>query len=353
MPSTRHRWDPVCSPPSRLYRPRRIDPTGRTGPTPGQARGPRWRKTSHGYYVPVEAERVVPEQRILEESVRLPADGAVTGWAACRLLSATFFDGLEPDGLTERPVQLIVGPSRGRRSADGVTFLQDRLPAPEVVTRLGIACSTALRALFDEMRLTGDEREATVAMDMMAAAELASINQMERYVEAHGGWRGVETVRRALRLASENSRSPNETRMRLIWEIDAGLPRPMVNQPVFTLDGRLIGYADLFDEEAGLFGEYDGADHRWAARQTRDVAREDGCRRLGLEYFKVTGLDVVDRPRVVDRMHCTRARALFLPSTKRQWTLAPPPGWFDQSPEDAMTLDQRLAFRAGLHGLGA
>lgn len=346
----RHRWDPVCPPPAGLHRPVRIDPTGRSGPTQGQARGPRWRRTSHGYYVPSDVERSVPEQRILEESVRLPADGAVTGWAACRLHSAAFFDGLLPDGRTERPVPLVVGPGQRRREAAGVEFLQDRLGDEEIVTRSGIPCTTRLRACFDEMRFAEDPREATVAMDMMAAAELLPISWMRRYVQAHPGWRGISTARRALDLADENSRSPNETRMRLIWRLDAGLPQPRVNPPVFTSSGQLIGYADLFDEEAGLFGEYDGADHRGAMRQARDVAREDRCRRAGLEYFKVTAPDLRTPEVVVDRMITTRQRAKFLREGCRDWTLVPPPGWFS-SPEEAMSLEQRLDHRAMLFGL--
>lgn len=45
---------------------------------------------------------------------------------------------------------------------------------------------------------------------------------------------------------------------------------------------------DLFDDEAGLVVEYDGTEHRAARRHTRDVVREEQCRRLGLEYCKVT-----------------------------------------------------------------
>src|SRR3954447_802486 len=68
-------------------------------------------------------------------------------------------------------------------------------------------------------------------------------------------------MRAALDLASEDSRSPNETRMRLVWVLDAGLPVPAVNQPVYDLDGRLLGVADLLDVAAGVVGEYDGEDH--------------------------------------------------------------------------------------------
>ena len=77
--------------------------------------------------------------------------------------------------------------------------------------------------------------------------------------------------------------------MRLIWVLDAGLPPPRCSRPVFDRSGRLIGYPDLLDVDAGVVGEYDGADHRRALRHSRDVAREEDFRRAGLEYFKVTG----------------------------------------------------------------
>jgi hypothetical protein len=281
--------------------------------------------------------------------MRLPPGGAVTGWAALRLASAAFFDGLMPDGRTERPVPLVVGTRLHRRPVPTARFLQDRLDASEVVVRHGIPCTATLRALFDEMRLAEDDREATVGMDMAAAAELVSVSQLRGYADAHAGWRGVPRARRALDLADEDSRSPNETRLRLIWVLDAGLPTPLVNRPVFTLSGRLLGHADLFDEHAGVFGEYDGAEHRTATRQTRDAQREDLCRRAGLEYFKVTGLDLRDPARVVERILATRRRAAFLAPNRRTWTLTPPPRWYDDAPEDAMTLDERLAYRAVVH----
>lgn len=53
-------------------------------------------------------------------------------------------------------------------------------------------------------------------------------------------------------LASEHSRSPNETRTRLIYLLDAGLPTPLVSCPIRDRAGRLLGIADLFDPVAGL-----------------------------------------------------------------------------------------------------
>ena len=62
--------------------------------------------------------------------------------------------------------------------------------------------------------------------------------------------------------------------MKLVWVRHAGLPYPLVNQPVFDLSGNLMGIADLFDPQLGVVGEYDGAAHKARERHRRDVARE-------------------------------------------------------------------------------
>lgn len=120
----------------------------------------------------------VPEQRILEQALRLPAAepvrvpvrGMVTGWAACRMLRATFFDGLDLDGHTQLPVPLAVGPAGKLRRDGRVITTHDRLDEAEVLVIHSIRSARAERATFDAMRLAADEREATVVIDMMAAA---------------------------------------------------------------------------------------------------------------------------------------------------------------------------------------
>ncbi len=337
-----HRWQPRCRPPRDLVAPVPVDPAGRAGPTPAQARGPRWRRTTPGLYVPSGVSDDVPEQRILEQAARLPApDTGVTGWAACRMLGAAFFDGLGRDGRTRLPVPLALGAQQQLRPWPGSTLLRARLTRAEVRVVAGVRCTVARRALFDAMRTSRTLAEAVVAMDMMAAAELVSIAQMREYTAAHPGWTGVPRVRAALGLADEGSRSPAETRMRLLWVCEAGLPPPLVNRPIWRRDGVLLGVADLLDPVSGTVGEYDGADHRDGARHTRDVAREQGMREAGLEYFTVTGRDVAHHQRVVTRMHSARSRARWLPEDERAWTLRPPPGW-----RTAPSLDERLARRA-------
>lgn len=177
----RHRWDPVCDAAKALVRPVRVDPSGVSGPTKRQASGPHWRSTSLGFHVPAGTSSERPEQRILEQSVRLPEGGAVTGWAACRLHRAAFFDGLGRDGTTPRPVPLALGPAGNVRGDDRVVLNYERLDPTEITWILGIPCTKLLRATFDAMRHSADDREAVVTLDMMAAAERVSIARMSAY----------------------------------------------------------------------------------------------------------------------------------------------------------------------------
>ncbi len=323
-----------------MTRPVPVDPSGRVGPTRGQAAGPHWRQTSRGLHVPASVDDAVPEQRILEQSMRLPPGAAVTGWAACRLHGATWFDGLATDGRTRIPVPLALGTTGNIRADDEVTLLRGALAADEVVVRHGIPCTSAERAVFDAARMSCSLVEAVVALDMAFDGEVTSLCRMRAHVAGWSLRKGVPLVRHALGLASQHSWSPNETRMRMMWLLGAGLPPPLVNRPVFDRAGRLLGYPDLLDEAAGLVGEYDGADHRGAVRHSKDVGREDRFRRHGLEVYRVTAPDLVAPGRVVRRMLAARERASWLPPERRRWTTTPPPGW-DAGP----SLDERLDHR--------
>ena len=263
------------------------------------------------------------EQRILKQAVRIPEGGAITGWAACRWWGANFFDGLATDGKTPIPVPLAIGSVGKVRSDHAVTVSHEALTADEVVTKSGLRITSRERATFDEMRRTGDVREAVQAMDMMAAAEQTSIVRMRRYADRHRGWSRIGLVRDALDLASEHSRSPNETRLRLIWVLDCRLAQPQANCPVLDREGRLLGTADLLDEVAGLVVEYDGAEHRGAIRHSKDVAKEERLRRVGLEVARVTGPDLRDRALVVRRLHEARGRARFQAPADRTWIARP------------------------------
>jgi hypothetical protein len=302
-----------------------VDPTGQLGPTKRQAAGRHYRRTSAGLYVPSDVDSGVVEQRIFEQGHRIRSYGAVTGWAALRWRGAAYFDGRKANG-AELPVPLVVG-NRPLQADPRIRIDRSQIAPTERVCTAGIWVTTVQRALFDEMRFCSNVRDAVVAMDMAAAARLISVRLMSLYVVNRSGWTGVPQVREALALASNHSRSGPETRMRLMWVIDACFPPPLCNVPIFDRAGRLLGVPDLFDPISGTIGEYDGVDHKSRERHRRDVAREGLLRNHGLEYFVVVGGDLSDRELVVRRMHDSRKRALFLPADQCAWTLTPPPWW--------------------------
>jgi hypothetical protein len=287
--------------------------------------------------VPSEVDSDVVEQRILEQSARIRRYGAVTGWAALRWRGGNFFDGTADGGRTVRPVPLAVGLAK-LRGDWRIALSQEQLAPSERELVDGVWCTTVQRAVFDEMRAAPSLREAVVVLDMAAAARLISVHLMGEYVAKRSAWTGVPRVREALLLASDDSRSPQETRMRLVWVLDARLPTPLCNRPVFDLRGNLLGIPDLLDPVAGLVGEYDGADHKEGERHREDVAREEVFRNHGLEYFEIVGGDLRDRDGSATRMRSARTRAKFFAPVSRQWTLEVPP-WYDV-PED---LDDYLA----------
>lgn len=238
------------------------------------------------------------------------------------MAGAAFFDGLARDGVTRLPVPVNVGPRGQMRSDDELWVCFQGLSVEERRVRFGIPTVVDERATYDAMRLADGLVEAVVALDMMAAAERVSVRMMWEW--AGSRWTAREPdVPAALRLASELSRSPNETMLRLIWLLLALLPRPLVNCPVYDREGRLLGIADLLDVVAGLVVEYDGAEHRRALRQAKDVAKEERLRRVGLEVTRVTGPDLHDPDLVVARLVSARSRARFEPESDRAWVARP------------------------------
>lgn len=253
----------------------------------------------------------------------MPGYGAVTAWAALRWLGAAYFDGM--DHGCRLPIPLALG-EHMIRGDEHVAIRRGQLGATEVHVVDGLRCTTWERALFDEIVRLGSLRPAVTAFDMTLAAGLADIGNFWEYLERVRPRNGVVLAREVTRLARSGARSPQEVRMRLCWTLDAGLPEPLLNVPVFDRGGRLLGIPDLFDAEAGLVGEYQGAIHRGRDRHRNDVHRAERFRDHGLEYLELVGPDLQDA-RTPARMRNVRSRALFRPPDQRLWTLEPPTWW--------------------------
>jgi len=251
--------------------------------------------------------------------MRLGDRGAVTGWAALRLHGGGFFDGLAADGRTMLDVPLALSPGQEIRRGTGFRATREHLTDREVVNLYGVRCTAPLRATFDAMRAQPDARSATVVLDMSLAAGIVRLTDFVCHVAGLGSWPGIRPVRKAISWADGASRSPQESRLRMVWVLDAALPPPRSNVRIYDDNGRFVGTPDLLCEELAVVGEFDGALHRDRDRHRVDVRREDHFRRCGLETFAVVGADLQDVPLVVTRMQAAadRAAAANLP---RGWS---------------------------------
>ncbi len=307
-----------------LVRPVPVDPSGKSGPTRGASRSPRWRHTGIGLFVPVDAEFTQPAQRILEATGAMVRPCVVTGWASLHLAGARWFEGSNEYG-GELPVPLRVGPHRRATTAPGITVDRRRVLPGEIVMRHGIACLNVHRSLLDEVIRRGDLRQAVAAIDMVLFAELTTLARFRAWLDTVPRTPGLPLVRAACSLAVEGAQSPQETALRLLWQLDARLPPPRSNVDLHGENGAFLGRPDLVSPELAVLAEYNGAHHLDVRRHRRDLTRDDGFRNHGLQVVSVVAGELRRPELVVARLHAAvrRAQESEVPA---RWVLHGPSG---------------------------
>lgn len=320
-----------------LVPPVQVDPTGQHGPTRAQTRTKAWRTSYRGRYVPTTAPVAHPQQRSVEAATLMRIREAVTGWAALNWLGAAWFTGTRGDG------SLLAVPLVTRREVtaqEGVRISQEHLRDGERVVVDGLPVTEPVRSVSYEVRHAAWWWDAVVAVDMACYSDLVTISELAAYARAIGPWTGIGQLRKVVAYADENSWSPQEVRMRLVWEVVAERPRPLCNTPVFDHSGRHVATPDLLDPVAGVAGDYDGSVHLVGAQRTKDVRREGELRALGLEYVTMLSSDRSDGYRsFLARLATAYDRAATSDGTRR-WTIQRPRGWVDTS---SVTARRRLS----------
>jgi len=303
-------------------RPVRLDPSGVSGPTRGQARGRHWRRTSHGLYVPSGVDGSGVDQRILEASVVLPPAGAVTGWAALRWLGATWLSGTDSTG-EPLPIPVLISTHNIRRQPGIIPSGEGC--SPEVIELIdGVRVTNAAWSVAFALRYAPNLREAVIVLDMAAYADLVSVDEAAAQVGSQNAWTGVPRARRALGYAGENSWSPMESDLGLLWQLDGRFPRPLQNRPIFDAQGRHVGTPDLLDPVAGVIAEYNGADHLKKEQVIIDINREARFRDHNLEIVvRAAG----DRHEDFLQRLAAAYRRAGRRRTARTWTIDPPSWW--------------------------
>ncbi|MWB99954.1 DUF559 domain-containing protein [Agromyces seonyuensis] len=154
-------------------------------------------------------------------------------------------------------------------------------------------CSLGALATRDELVVAGDRL-------LGLPAPLATEEEIDTALAAHGSRRGARRLLAARADLRAGSHSPQETRTRLVL-IRAGLPEPELNAAIVLRDGRVV-VGDLVYRRWRVLVEYDGAQHRTDDRQwQRDVGRLNDLAADGWLVIRITrstrAEDVVARTR--------------------------------------------------------
>jgi hypothetical protein len=237
----------------------------------------------------------------------------VSGLTAARLHGLWLPD---QEGPGER-IEVIVHPeqapqrmrSHNRRSE---VRARRQLLLPDEVTDLGgLEIVTEARCWLD---MADRLRPADlVALGDSALRGSATKDEMETLVKRAYHRRGVVLARRVLPLLDSRSRSRPESHLRFVL-VDAGLPKPAVNEPIYNSLGEWLGEPDLSYKDVRLAIEYNGAAHADIGRMRRDITRELDIEFRGSWRTVVFGpTEVFQRPDEVV-LHVRRLR-----SVPRHW----------------------------------
>lgn len=218
---------------------------------------------------------------------RAPTGAVISGWAAAVVhgVGPEFLDGTT-DGSTLHPVDLTVPADVGSYDTRGLRIRRSRVPAAQLEEVDGLLVTNGARTTLDLARWAPTDGKGLAMLDVGARHGLIERASFTAFLDPLGGLHRLSRVRELLPHVSARAESPPESEMRYHW-IQAGLPTPVVNQPVHDRLGRLVARVDLADRESGLIAEYQGYPH-WM-----DLATElDGVRAARLRRMNMTIAEV-------------------------------------------------------------
>lgn len=183
--------------------------------------------------------------------------------------------------------------SHGLTAADVDGDLVLGLP---VVSACDTWCHLAAKLTREDLVAVGDFLISGRRITGGREPPLATLEDLERAVHKHAGRRGARSLRWALLRLRTDVDSRPESRLRLLL-VAAGLPEPLVNQPVLVDAGRRTVHPDLSYPRLQIAFEYEGDGHRTDKRRFRqDIARRELYESAGHRVIRVTADDVFVAP---------------------------------------------------------
>lgn len=214
--------------------------------------------------------------------------GIVAGVAAAALHGAEWID-------DDVPIELIAPHNRFPR---GLIVRDERIALDEITCIAGIPVTTPDRTACDLGRFL-PRKQAIARMDALMRARPFGIDDVARLAQRYRGARGVARLKAILPLVDGGAASPRETWLRLLY-VDAGLPRPTTQIPIYDEWGRVVRTVDMGWEEFQVAAEYDGGQHQTDRGQyVKDLRVLPKLAQLGWDVLRVIKEDwennIIDR----------------------------------------------------------
>lgn len=188
------------------------------------------------------------------------------------------------------------------RPPDGVHLYSARLPRQHVRTLYGVPITTATRTVVDLAR-TLTFMEGVVAVDSALRLGKTTDIGLADALRSCAGWPGADQARRVTAFSSEDSGSVLESCARVVFA-EAGLPAPVLQAAVATVDGEFIGRVDFCWPAYRVIAEADGMAKYDDPRRAREqIMRDIRLRDAGYKVVHFTWGELFGTPeRVVSRI---------------------------------------------------
>jgi hypothetical protein len=256
------------------------------GLTRGRLASPTWRRLFRGVRVWHEA----PIDYVLlvrAAALALPAGGVIGGRSAAFLHGVNV---LAPGA----EVSVVLRRDTPMAPRAGMVIRRAELPSGDVTAVDSVPATTQLRTAFDLARLE-PLADAVSCLDAFLRAGLCA-HELAAYVADHPGWRGVRRAATALGYADGGAESPMESRLRMLLVL-SGLPRPVVNAPLYDASGSFLARPDLRIDRVLI--EFDGRIHRDADVFVNDLRRQNRLLGAGYIVLRYTAEDLYRRAQAI------------------------------------------------------
>jgi hypothetical protein len=177
-----------------------------------------------------------------------------------------------------------------RHRLPGLRTRGDRIGEDEIVIVDGVPVSSPTRTALD-LGCWYPTMSGVAAIDALARATDIKAADVELLAQRYPGRRGIARARLAISLFDSGAQSPKETWLRLVL-VQAGLPRPQTQIPVFDEFGSAIAYLDMGWEDVKVAVDYDGDHHRSDRSQYNwDIRRLERLQHRGWTLIRVVAGD--------------------------------------------------------------